>query len=399
MERPVTEPDRPSKGGGDPTAPKILVVDDDPDILELYAEILKKGDYRLTTAADGQEAAKLLKTKSFDLIVSDVSMPGMDGIQLLRAIRDIDLDVPVVLATAGPSIETAMKAIELGALRYLQKPVDAKALRQVVEYGINLHRMMRAKREALRMMSGTFGMPGDRAGLDATFDKAMKLLLPHFQPIVSWKEKKAVAYEVLIRSLEPTLARPMELFEAAERLDRAQELGRAIRKAVAAALDELPDITLYVNLHPRDLDDESLYLASEPLSKHAKRVVLEVSERASIDFIKEIRARVAVLRKMGYRIAMDDLGAGHAGLATFASLEPDVVKLDMSLVRGSDKEPLRRKLIGSLSQLCHDLHMEVITEGIETPGERDAIVGAGCDLLQGYLFGKPEKVVAPPIWT
>src|SRR5207249_3176222 len=127
---------------------------------------------------------------------------------------------------------------------------------------------------------------------------------------------------------------------------------------------------VYVNLHPRDLDDRALYAASEPLSKVASRCILEVSERASLDLVKDARARISDLRAMGYRIAMDDLGAGHAGLATFAHLEPDVVKLDMALVRGADKEPLRRKLIRSISDLCKELKMLVITEGVETVAER-----------------------------
>jgi EAL domain-containing protein (putative c-di-GMP-specific phosphodiesterase class I) len=259
--------------------------------------------------------------------------------------------------------------------------------------------MTRAKREALKMISGGMGLPGDRAGLEASFEKALNALVLNFQPIISWQSRSVYAYEVLIRSTEPTLPRPLELFEAAEKLDRAQELGRAIRGGVAKAIELLaPDQKLFVNLHPRDLEDRSLYTQQDPLAKHASRVVLEVSERASLDLVKDARTRIASLRSLGYKIAMDDLGAGHAGLATFAHLEPDVVKLDMALVRGSDKEPLRRKLIRSISELCRDLQMEVITEGIETAPERDAVVGAGCDLLQGYLFGRPEKIMAPALW-
>ena len=153
---------------------------------------------------------------------------------------------------------------------------------------------------------------------------------------------------------------------------------------------------MYVNLHPRDLDDPSLYSGQEPLAKFAHRVVLEVSERTSLDMIKDARRRIANLREIGYRIAMDDMGAGHAGLATFAHLEPDVVKIDMALVRGSDREPLRRKLIRSIAELCGDLKMLVVVEGIETLAERDAVVSASCDLLQGYLFGKPEPGMIPP---
>ena len=393
--------ERPSFGGTDTAPSRLLLVDDDPDVLEFYKTVLnRKGQYVVSTAENGQEAAKLLASNRFDMIVSDVSMPGMDGIQLLRKIREVDLDVPVVLATGGPSLDSAMQAVEYGALRYLTKPIEPAELRKVVEYGVNLHRMAHAKREAFRIVSGAEGFASDRAGLETSFDRALQRIVLHYQPIISWSKRKVIAYEVLVRSGEPSLARPLELFEAAERLGRAQELGRAIRAAVATGMADTPeDVAIYVNVHPRDLDDPELFDPAMPLSRYAHRIVLEVSERASLGFIKDCRSRVADLRGMGYRIAMDDLGAGHAGLATFAQLEPDVVKLDMALVRGSDTEPLRRKLIRSIAELCNDLHMEVITEGIETEAERDAILSAGCDLLQGYLFGKPEAEKKPVNWA
>ena len=384
-------------GGGDVQTSRILLVDDEGEILEFYRDTLENSSWELDTATDGTQALELLRAQRYDLVVSDISMPQMDGITLLRRIRETDLDVPVIFVTAGPSVETAMKAIEYGALRYLTKPVQPKALRQVVDYGIVVHRMTKAKREALKLVTGAMGMAGDRAGLETTFGRAKEGLVLHYHPIVRWSTREVHGWEALVRSREPTLARPLELFEAAERLGRAQELGRAIRGAVALACATLHgEQLMYVNLHPRDLDDPNLFSGDEPLAKFAHRVVLEVSERASLDMIKDARKRISGLRELGYKIAMDDLGAGHAGLATFAQLEPDVVKIDMALVRGSDREPLRRKLIRSISELCRDLRMPVVTEGIETAAERDAVTGAGCDLLQGYLFGKPDAEMQHP---
>lgn len=387
----------PSGSGGDVQASRILLVDDEPEVLEFYKDALESVNWILETASDGAQALEMIKATRYDLILSDISMPQMDGISLLRRIRETDLDVPVIFVTAAPAVETAMKAIEYGALRYLTKPVQPKALRQVVDYGIVVHRMTKATREALKLVSGAMGMAGDRAGLETTFGRAKEGIVLHYHPIVAYATRAVHGWEVLVRTREPSLARPLELFEAAERLGRAQELGRAIRGAVALTCTQLKQSELmYVNLHPRDLDDPSLYSGQEPLAKFAHRVVLEVSERASLDMIKDARKRIANLREIGYKIAMDDMGAGHAGLATFAQLEPDVVKIDMALVRGSDREPLRRKLIRSISELCGDLKMPVIVEGIETPAERDAVLSAGCDLLQGYLFGRPDAEMLVP---
>ena len=81
--------------------------------------------------------------------------------------------------------------------------------------------------------------------------------------------------------------------------------------------------------------------------------------------------------------------AGYAGLTSFALLEPDIVKLDMALVRGIDKKPVQQKLVASMTTLCKDMGLLVVAEGIETCEERDTLIDLGCDLLQGYLFARP----------
>jgi EAL domain-containing protein (putative c-di-GMP-specific phosphodiesterase class I) len=148
---------------------------------------------------------------------------------------------------------------------------------------------------------------------------------------------------------------------------------------------------VFVNLHAMELADNSLLAADAPLSRHARRVVLEITERAPLEEIKDVAARVGRLRSLGYRIAVDDLGAGYAGLTSFAHLEPEVVKVDMSLIRGIDQSPMKQKLLGSIVSLCRDLGIEIIAEGIETTAERDALVRVGGDLCQGYLFARPDR--------
>jgi EAL domain-containing protein (putative c-di-GMP-specific phosphodiesterase class I) len=113
--------------------------------------------------------------------------------------------------------------------------------------------------------------------------------------------------------------------------------------------------------------------------------------------MSDVRQRVAKLRRLGYRIALDDLGAGYAGLTSFAHLEPDIVKVDRSLIQDIGTDRTKQKLLGSLAQLCGQLDMRVICEGIETREERDTIISLDCDLLQGYLFARPESIPTPPV--
>jgi EAL domain-containing protein (putative c-di-GMP-specific phosphodiesterase class I) len=370
----------------------ILLVDDEPTIVRGFARILTAAGFSVQVAHDGREAAELARTKSFDVIVSDIAMPEMNGLQLLRSVREHDLDVPVILMTGGPAVESAVQAMEYGALRYLIKPVEAKYLEEVVARATRLHQMAKIKREALELFRLEGKHLGDRAGLEVRFANAVKTLWMAYQPIVSWSTQSVIAHEALVRNEEPTLRAPPDLFEAAERLGRLRELGRVIRDRVAHTLTEAPFAgDIFVNVHAGELDDDSLFAATSPLSAVAKRVVLEITERAPLEKIKDANGRVAQLRAMGYRIAVDDLGAGYAGLTSFAQLEPEVVKVDMSLIRGLDQSPTKQKLLRSIVGLCRDLEIKMIAEGIETPEERDTLVRLGGDLCQGYLFARPGR--------
>jgi EAL domain-containing protein (putative c-di-GMP-specific phosphodiesterase class I) len=358
---------------------------------------LKSHGYRVDTALDGDAAYRALAAGSFDVILSDIDMPGMNGIELLKQVRAGDLDVPVVLITGDPRIDTAMKAIEQGVLRYLSKPVEPNALVEVTADAVRLHQLAKAKRQALALAGGVDRFVGDQAGLQARFDRALEGLFIAYQPIVSWSKRSVYAYEALLRSREPSLPHPGALLNAAERLNRVHELGRRIREKAVEPLSRLPDdVLLFLNLHPTDLLDEHLFATTTAVSGYAGRIVLEITERASLNETKDVQGRIATLRRLGFRIAIDDLGAGYAGLTSFTLLEPEIVKLDMGLIRNLHAEPTKLTLVRTMIAMCNELGIIVTSEGIETPDERDALERAGCDLMQGYLFAKPTDPFVTP---
>src|SRR3954471_19595273 len=123
-----------------------------------------------------------------------------------------------------------------------------------------------------------------------------------------------------MRTEEPLLPHPGAVLAAAERLKRLNQLGRSVRALVAKAMQDSPETTLFVNLHSQDLLDDELFSPTAPLALYAKRVVLEITERASLEGLKDIEARLKALRELGYRLAVDDLGAGYAGLTSFTQI-------------------------------------------------------------------------------
>src|SRR6187401_2523361 len=119
--------------------PSVLLVDDDPAVLRAVGRSLRSRGYVVVTAQDGEEAAKQIGENAFDVILSDIGMPGIDGIQLLRQVREHDLNVPVILITGEPAVRTAVQALEYGAFHYLTKPVGPDALEAVLEKAVRVH--------------------------------------------------------------------------------------------------------------------------------------------------------------------------------------------------------------------------------------------------------------------
>jgi EAL domain-containing protein (putative c-di-GMP-specific phosphodiesterase class I) len=376
---------------------RILIVDDDAPLAKALAKALAPGGYRIEIVHDGREAVERASDASFDVVISDIQMPEMNGLELLLAIRRSDLDVPIILVTGDPSMETAMQAVRYGAFRYLLKPLDLQELQSVTSEAIAMHRLARVKRELLDLAGQTDKQLGDLAGLKVGFERALGTVWIAFQPIVRWSSKNVYGYEALLRTNDPTLPHPGAMFDAAERLGRVHDLGQLVRRRVAERLREIPDSAfVFVNLHTSDLDDKTLFSEDAPLAIAAERVVLEITERANLDTVSDVSGKVGALRQQGYRIAIDDLGAGYAGLTSFAQLVPEVVKIDMSLVRNIDHEPVRRRLVGALAGAARELKMLVVAEGVETREERDSLVELGVDLFQGFLFARPQRELSPP---
>jgi EAL domain-containing protein (putative c-di-GMP-specific phosphodiesterase class I) len=365
-------------------------VDDDPTVLFVIAENLKRAGFEVSSAENAFAALNRLGAGPLDAVISDIAMPDMSGVELLRRVHEHDREIPVILLTGRPSMETAIQAVEYGALRYLQKPVGSAALVEAVDNAVRLFRLARWKRDALAYLGAQASTPGEHTGLEQLFSQAVDALFMAYQPILRAQGDAVYGYEALVRSSAPAMPGPGLLFDAADRLGRVHALGRLIRGRVADFTAPIPGSVSFVNLHALELIDDELYSREAPLSRQATSVVLEITERNSLEGVPDLKGRIRALRDLGYRIAIDDLGAGYAGLASFAALEPDIVKLEMAIVRGVDSDPYRAKLVSTVTAMCKDLGILVVAEGVETQAEKEALVRLGCDLLQGNLLGLPR---------
>jgi EAL domain-containing protein (putative c-di-GMP-specific phosphodiesterase class I) len=387
-------------GGAKQHLGRVLVADDDAAIRRVCARILSHEGWQVTTCESGKHAVQAAEAASvpFDCVLSDVNMPEMDGFELVRTLREKDDDLPVLLMTGDPSLDGAVRAIDYGAVSYIAKPFDHESLASQVARAARRHGVQRMRRRAESWARELFGETREVGSLEGRFANAVAHSWMAFQPIVDVANQTIFAYEALLRTDEESLRRPDIFISTAERLDKVQLLGRTVRDAVARAAPQLPEgVDLFVNVHGLELNDEELFSASSKLAQFAPRVVLEITERTGIDPAAG-PTRVAMLRRLGYRIAVDDLGAGYAALGALATLEPDIVKLDMSLIRDLDRHDKKRRIVAAIASLCRELGGRVVAEGVETVAEKEACIDVGIELIQGYLYARPARGFFPVVF-
>ncbi len=376
---------------------RVLVVDDDVELARSNERYLRRAGFEVGLAHDGAKGLARVEAEEWDVVLSDITMPEMDGIEMLRRIRESGREVPVLLLTANPGLDSAMNAVTYGALQYLMKPVVTEKLLGAVTRAAKLNALTRERRAVAGELGQGGVFVGDLRRLEVQFEKALEQLWVGYQPIVAPARKGIVAFEALMRSHFAEMPTPLAILDAAERLGRIHDVGRVVRSRVAEGMRRTSS-DVFVNLHTEELRDEQLYSKTAPLSEFAHRITLEITERAALDSIPDVRARILRLREMGFKVAIDDLGAGYAGLTSFAVLEPDVVKIDMSLVRNVDREPVKQRLVRSMVQVGRDLGLLVIAEGVETAAEHKMLVDLGCEYFQGFLFAKAAEQFPEVIW-
>ncbi|MEX1256682.1 MAG: EAL domain-containing protein [Gemmatimonadota bacterium] len=378
----LATPERPPARG------RILVVEDDDAMRRTIARILSS-EWDVTTVADGHAAMEAFRSEDFQVVISDLAMPTMNGLVLLEQIRRLSDDIPVILVTGSPSMDSAIDAVGLRAFKYLQKPFTAEILRETVRDASHHARMAQIRREALIIANQPD--PNGIQKLRDEVERARRTLWLAYQPIVN-RGKVVVAYEALMRWRDGEFRGPVELLAAADQVDAGDELGKQIRSLAPQPFVSRPELHLFLNLDPSQIDRAYITRRDDQLAQMADRVVLELTEHSPVRGVGNVEATILELKSIGYRLAVDDLGAGYSGLSSFARIGPQFVKLDRNLVHGASREAERQRVIYGINKLCHELGIQVVAEGIEDGKDFDMLLALDCDLFQGYFIGRPEPL-------
>jgi diguanylate cyclase (GGDEF)-like protein len=229
------------------------------------------------------------------------------------------------------------------------------------------------------------------------------LLQAVYQPIYSLTTGQIIGFEGLVRpSADSGFATPTSLFVAAEATRRTVELDIVCARAVLAGAEGLgEDRYLSINLSPRTLESD----AFSPLEilalarRHGvspKQLVIELTEREAVDDLTRLQQAIATLRRHDVRVAIDDVGAGNAGLRLLSEVDFDILKIDLSLVRASATHEASEAVLRALGQFARNRGHRIVAEGIETADHLESVLELRYDAGQGYLFGRAEPTLNRP---
>jgi len=258
-------------------------------------------------------------------------------------------------------------------------------------------KLYNALREAQKAAKGTLGLEALRYRQEFLEILANKQLSVVYQPIVSLTSGEMLGWEALARGPENSyFSRPDHIFNFAEEVGLLFPAEKVCREKAISCIGDLDaEQKLFLNVHPRTMSDLN-FIKGETLQilrNHGllpRNIVFEITERHSIGDFSSFKQLIENYRSQGYRIAIDDVGAGFSGLQTIAEIRPDFIKIDMSLVRNIDSILSRQAVVEALISLAGNINSRVVAEGVETQQELNTLLLKGVHYAQGYYLARPD---------
>ena len=366
---------------------KILLVDDEVDFARLTSEFLESCGYQVDVANSGREGLQKIKQRP-DIVLLDRTLGDMEGLEVCRKIRD-DHDfseTPVIIVSALDMPKDKSQGLYVGADDYIAKPFDNTELLARIEAVMRRREFykkeFRTKTELINELSRI---------LEA------ELIESYYQPIIWTKSKSLLGFEACSRPPgDSILSNPEYLFKIAEQVGRYFELEiLSWKKATRHFKKYTAQGKLFLNCNPYFVENEKFQQGTliQEMEADPHNIVLEITERMAIKDYLVFVNKLLKLKALGFEIAVDDVGRGFAGLETIARLNPNFIKIDMSLTRDIHRDGLRQNIVEAILAFCRKSGIKTIAEGVEKQEELDKMQELGVDAAQGYFLGKPSPQI------
>ncbi|MET3121232.1 EAL domain-containing protein (putative c-di-GMP-specific phosphodiesterase class I) [Oxalobacteraceae bacterium GrIS 2.11] len=227
-----------------------------------------------------------------------------------------------------------------------------------------------------------------------------------YQPIINLNSKSIYAHEALVRGLNGESAFSI--------LSKVNDTNRywfdqacrveAIRGAAMLGMQELLSINFLPNaVYKPEACIQTTFEAARQYNFPIQQIIFEVTEGEQVMNRPHLVNIFQEYQRFGFKTAIDDFGAGYAGLNLLADFQPDIIKIDMDLVRDIDSRAAKQSIVKGIVSICTELGIKVLAEGVETAAERDFLASLGIQLMQGFLFCKPAfqaiGIINPESWT
>jgi EAL domain-containing protein (putative c-di-GMP-specific phosphodiesterase class I) len=373
----------------------VLLLDDEPAVLNVLSDYLASPGLEIITSQEIEAAEAVLDAQRFDVVVTDLRVSELGGLEGMRLIRYVSTHFPetTVLAMSGyvnDDVHALGRAV--GATAVLEKPIDLRRLRRYVH--------------------GEDGPPPDDADLPE--GRVMEVpLLDDFlgardiraflQPIVTISDDMgepwvAHGFEALARApIGTPLRNPEILFAYASRKERLYETDSLCIQAATAEAKTFRDTfgrsKLFINTQPRSMTNPDFArFATETVERSGfaiDDIVFELTEQQTIVNPAAFRRTLDELRSNGFAIALDDYGVGFANLRLVQDLQPEYVKLSGYFCRDIHENEFKQLIVRSTADMCNRLGIPTILESVETADELEVVKTLGITYGQGYYFARP----------
>ncbi len=368
----------------------VLVVDDNAvNVALLQRLLMAEGMERVVGTTDPRDTEELLREVDPDLVLLDLHMPHLDGLTVLDLIVRYAAGsyLPVLVLTADTTSEARNEALSRGARDFVTKPFDLDEVTLRVANLLETRRLY----DSLRPVPAdrTVDSDGVRRRVQGVLDDGV--LPMALQKVADTVSLDTVGHEALARFPQPHERGPAGWFGDAFEVGLGTQLEWLAIQQALQVLAAAPNTTfLALNMSPATV----LGIPEHDLFPPAmcSRVVIELTEHVPVEDYGALHRALEDVRRSGARLAADDLGSGYAGFLHLIALEPDIIKLDISLVSGLHRSRTKRAMTSALVAFAADIGATVIAEGVEEAAELAALRDLGVPWAQGYYLGRPQIV-------
>jgi EAL domain-containing protein (putative c-di-GMP-specific phosphodiesterase class I)/ActR/RegA family two-component response regulator len=377
----------------------VLIAEDDSQLRGVLAALIDSEPMLQLVAAarDADEAIELARETRPDVAIVDVRMPGGGGVKVARELRRSTPDTKVLALTAAADRSTVLEMLEAGVVGYLVKGSSPEHILESIGRAGSGQSMLSAEvtGDVISELVGQLG--NQRRGEERERRRRGRIerviadegaVQVVFQPICALDTLEPRGFEALARFPGAPQRGPEHWFREATEVGLGIQLELVSVERALAHLAELPDgAYMSVNVSPDTVVSTAFkrVLAAVP----AERVVVEITEHAPIDDYDAFNAGLGSVRALGARLAIDDAGAGFASLRHILRLEPELIKLDITLIAAIESDRSQQALAAGIISFAEGIGATVVAEGIEHAEALEALRALGVPFGQGFQLGRP----------